>query len=439
MSQRLRLLLSLGILVASIAVIVLRPLNLGLDLRGGVRIVLEAQDTELVKVDQDALNGVLSIIRQRIDSLGVAEPVIATKGQRQIVVELPGLDDSQRAIRLIGETAQLTFVEAEWAPVTDAPLTEEQIALLGGPDAKLAMYSQYDETGRVISEKPIFLKNVAISGADLKSAYPSSDQYSRQIVTIEFTPEGARKFHEVTSRSVGKPLAILLDGRVISAPQVNEAISGGRAQISGQFSSQEVRDLVIQLKAGALPVPVEVISNQVVGPTLGRDSIAKSRVAGVIGFVLVCTFMVAVYRIPGVIASVALLLYLVIFYAALKLIGATLTLPGIAGLILTMGIVVDTNVLVFERIKEEHRQGVGYLHAVQSGFKKALVTVLDANVTTLLATIVLFVFGTGPIRGFAVTLSLGIVVSMFTAIFVSQWLLLWYAPYAKDTQKLVVK
>ncbi len=439
MSQRLRILLAIGVLIASVAIIILRPLHLGLDLRGGVRIVLEAQDTELVKVDADAINGVLAIIRDRVDSLGVAEPVIATKGLRQIVVELPGLDDAQRALRLIGETAQLTFVEAEWAPMTETPLTAEQIALLAGPDASLAMYTQRDNEGRVISEKPIFLKKVAISGADLKSAYPGSDQYSRPIVNIEFSPEGARKFHAVTGRSVGKPLAILLDGKVISAPQVNEAISGGRAQISGQFSNQEVRDLVIQLKAGALPVPVEVISNQIVGPTLGKDSIAKSRVAGVIGFVLICAFMIMVYRIPGVISAIALLLYLFIFYAALKFIGATLTLPGIAGFILTMGMVVDSNVIIFERIKEEHQNGVGYLTAVKIGFQKAFATVLDANITTLLATLVLFVLGTGPIRGFAVTLSLGIIVSMFTAVFVSQWLLLLYAPYAKENQKLVIK
>ncbi len=439
MSQRLRILLSLGVLVASLVVIILRPLNLGLDLRGGVRIVLEAQDTDAVKVDADAINGVLAIIRDRVDSLGVAEPVIATKGLRQIVVELPGLDDAERALRMVGETAQLSFVEAEWAPVTETPLTPEQIALLAGPDATLMMVTQRDGAGRVISEKPIFLKKVAITGADLKSAYPGSDQYSRPIVNIEFTPEGTRKFHDVTARSVGKPLAILLDGKVISAPQVNEAISGGRAQISGQFSNQEVRDLVIQLKAGALPVPVKIISNQVVGPTLGKDSIAKSRVAGVIGFVFVCTFMIIVYRIPGVIASLSLLLYLFIFYAVLKLIGATLTLPGIAGLILTMGIVVDSNILIFERIKEEHKTGVGYLSAVQTGFQKALATVLDANVTTLFATIVLFILGTGPIRGFAVTLTLGILVSMFTAVFLSQWLLLIYAPHAKENQKLVVK
>jgi preprotein translocase subunit SecD len=439
MSQRLRILLSLGVLVASLVIIVVRPLNLGLDLRGGVRIVLEAQDTDAVKVDADAINGVLAIIRDRVDSLGVAEPVISTKGLRQIVVELPGLSDPERALRMVGETAQLSFVEAEWAPITDTPLTPEQIALLGGPEATLTMYTQRDAAGRVISEKPIFLKKVAITGADLKSAYSGSDQYSRPIVNIEFTPEGTRKFHDVTARSVGKPLAILLDGKVISAPQVNEAISGGRAQISGQFSNQEVRDLVIQLKAGALPVPVKIISNQVVGPTLGKDSIAKSRVAGVIGFVLVCTFMILVYRIPGIIASVSLLLYLLVFYAVLKLIGATLTLPGIAGLILTMGIVVDSNILIFERIKEEHKSGIGYLAAVQSGFQRALATVLDANVTTLFATVVLFILGTGPIRGFAVTLTLGILVSMFTAVFLSQWMLLLYAPHAKENQKLIVK
>ncbi len=397
------------------------PIKLGLDLQGGTRLILEAQDTPQNKVDQDSVAGVIEVIRNRIDGLGVSEPLIQKKGQRQIVVELPGVKDPDRAINLIGATALLEFVEAEWAPPDVGSLSPDKLAILAGPDAKIGKVMDYDDKGNVIRDTPILLKKTVLTGADLKTAGPGTDQQTGQLyVDIEFTPAGARKFSDVTSRMVGKPLAIVLDGKIISAPNIQEPISGGRAQISGHFSIKEMQDLVIKLKAGALPVPVQVISNKVVGPTLGKDSIHKSIVAGIIGFILVCAFMIGYYRLPGVIASVALIVYLVLFAAILKLMGVTLTLPGIAGFILTMGMAVDANVLIFERIKEELKVMNALIPAIDAGFKRAFITILDTNVTTLISAVVLFWLGSGTIRGFAVTLSVGTLISMFSAISVTR-------------------
>ena len=414
--------LTIGLAIAAVAVIWLKPIRLGLDLSGGTRLVLEAQHKDGHPVDSDAVEGVLGVIRNRVDSLGVAEPLISRKGNRQIVVELPGVQDPDRAIRLIGDTAQLAFVEAEWAPENAASLPPEQLALLAGPDATLDKVVIRNSEGKVVSERPIILKKTWLTGSDLAEASPGQSQLGEPVVNIRFTPEGAVKFKDVTTRCVGRPLAILLDGSIISAPNVNEPIVGGQAQISGQFSIAQVRDLVIQLKAGALPVPVVIVSNKVVGPTLGKDSIAKSRTAGLIGFVAVVIFMVVLYRVPGIMASLALGLYTLLFFSALKLIGATLTLPGIAGFILSIGMAVDANVIIFERIKEERRQGMHLLSAIDAGFDRAFYTIVDSNVTTLISTLVLFFLGTGSIKGFAVTLSIGIVISMFTAITVSRLL-----------------
>ncbi|NDC82508.1 protein translocase subunit SecD [bacterium] len=438
-NSRYRIFIVLAVILLSGAAFFYFPINLGLDLQGGSRLVLEAKDTEAVSVDNDAVEGVLKVIRNRVDNLGLAEPIISRKGLRQIIVELPGVQDPDRALHVIGDTAQLEFVEAEWAPAEIVSMNAEQIAVLAGPDSRVDKVVQYDAQGRVVSERPIILKKVALSGGDLKLASPGQNQYGEPVVNIEFSSEGAEKFKSVTARSVGRPLAIILDGKIISAPNVNEPISGGRAQISGKFSVQEIRDLVIQLKAGALPVPVEIVSNKVVGPTLGKDSIEKSRVAGVIGFVGVCLFMIAVYRIPGIMASVGLLLYVFIFFSALKLIGATLTLPGIAGFILTIGIAVDANVIIFERIKEERNLGKSVKAAIADGFDKAFYTIVDSNVSTLIATVVLFWFGTGTIRGFAVTLSVGILVSMFTAITVTRMLLVAFTQYSKGATSISVK
>ncbi|MGE4169610.1 MAG: protein translocase subunit SecD [Candidatus Margulisiibacteriota bacterium] len=427
---KLQLLLVLAVFVATAFVLWRYPLNLGLDLQGGTQLIFEAEDTPKVSVDHDAILGVLSVIRNRIDALGVTEPTIRAKGQRQIEVELPGVKDPDRAISIIGQTALMEFVQAEWAPGDVSSLTPEKLALLAGENARLDKVIERNEKGQVISEKPIILKETALTGADLKSATPGTNQYGEPIVNIEFTTEGAKKFRDVTTGWVGKPLAIVLDGHIISAPNINEPIAGGRAQISGHFSVQEMRDLVIKLKAGALPVPVKVLSNKVVGPTLGKDSIDKSIRAGIAAFVVVAIFMVLFYQLPGVVAAIALVAYVLITLACLKLLHATLTLPGIAGFILTIGMAVDADVIIFERIKEEKQTGVPMLTAIENGFNRAFITILDSNISTLIAAAVLFWLGSGTVKGFAVTLSIGVIVSMFTAITLTKLMLEMIARFA---------
>ncbi len=399
------------------------PINLGLDLQGGTRIVLEAEETQIAKMDKDSLLGTMEVIRNRVDSLGVSEPIISLKGQKQIVVELPGVKDPERAIKLIGDTALLEFIEAEWAPPGVAELSPEKLALLAGDDAKLDTVYEYDANGKVTGQRPIFLKKHVLTGSDLRSASPGTDQYSRPIVNIEFTFEGAKKFHEVTSRWVNRPLAIILDNHIISAPNINEPISGGRAQISGHFTPQDMHDLVIKLKAGALPVPVKMVSKTIVGPTLGKDSVDKSKVAGVVGFVLVCCFLLFLYRSAGFLACLGMVLYVLLSISVLKLCHATLTMTGIAGFILSIGMAVDANIIIFERIKEEVRAGNPLIKAIDQGYSRAFMTVFDANIAMLVAAGVLFFMGTGTIKGFAVTLSIGVAVSMFTSVFATRLLM----------------
>lgn len=422
-NSKLKLLLVLGLFIGALFVVQRIPINLGLDLQGGMQLILEAKDTDEIKVDNDAVLGVLAVIRSRVDQYGLTEPVISRKGQRQISVELAGLKDPERAIALIGETALLEFVEAEWAPGNTNALTPEKLEILAGPDARLDKVVERNAQGEVVSERPIILRKAVLMGRDLKMAGPGTNQFGEPIVNIEFTAEGAKRFRDITARNVGKPLAIILDGRIISAPNISEPISGGRAQISGRFTIAEMRDLVIKLKAGALPVPVEIVSNRIVGPTLGRDSIEKSKKAGVIGLICLAVFMLLFYRFSGIAAVLALVVYLVLVVAVLKIFGATLTLPGIAGLILTVGMAVDANVIIFERVKEERRLGQPMKAAIKNGFARAYLTIIDANVTTMVAAVVLFWLGTGTIRGFAVTLSLGILVSMFSAIVVTRLLM----------------
>jgi preprotein translocase subunit SecD len=270
---------------------------------------------------------------------------------------------------------------------------------------------------------PIILKKMVMTGSDLKRADPGVDQYGRPIVSIEFTSKGADAFADVTRRNVGKPLAILLDGRIISAPNISEPILGGKAQISGSFSPTEVQDLVIKLKAGSLPVPVQIVAKEEVGPSLGMESIRKSIVAGLLGFLFIAIFMIVIYRYLGLMAVIALLFYAALNLATLNLLHVTLTLPGIAGILLGLGMAVDANVLIFERYKEELRNGNTVLSALDAGFSRAMITIVDSNVTTLLTAGTLFWFGTGTIKGFAVTLSIGIILSMITSLVLSKFLL----------------
>jgi len=413
--NQLRFLIIAAIIGVCIFIIINMPITLGLDLQGGTRLVLEAKDTPSVKVSEDSVSGVLAVIRNRIDSLGVTEPVIARKGRAQIIVELPGIKDPARAIKMVGDTAMLEFVEAEWAPGDETVLTPAKVKEFYGKNAYLDKVKEY-RGDQLVRERPIILKGTVLTGADLKGAWPGIDQYGNPVVDIEFNSTGAKTFSEVTSRSVNKPIAILLDKKIISAPNVREPIPSGRAQISGDFAAEEVQDLVIKLKAGALPVPVEVIENKVIGPTLGKDSIDKSKVAGMIGFAIVAIFMIAYYRFPGLLADIALVIYCLIVVAALGLMRTTLTLPGIAGFLLSIGMAVDANVIIFERLKEELRLAKSMRLAIETSFKRAFSAIVDSNITTLIAAATLFWLGTGTIKGFAVTLSVGIVASMFTAI-----------------------
>lgn len=379
---RTNLLRILGLfLIVGLAGVVLynHPLQLGLDLQGGVHIVLEAKDSEAGPVTDEAMEGAIAVIERRINALGVAEPTIQRQGARRIVVELPGVTDHEEAIDTIGKTAVLEI---------------------------------QDPFGRTV-----------LTGADLRDARLTIDHLGRPAVEIEFTPEGAERFAWLTTTYLNDVVPHLLDGELLIAPVVNSPITNGVGIITGNFTHEEARHLAIQLKHGALPVSLEVESLSNVGAILGQESVERSLRAGIIGLVLVVLYMLAFYRLPGFLADVALGIYVVIVLALLAWLRATLTLPGIAGFILSIGLAVDANVLIFERIKDELRSGKRIRAAVRSGFQRAFVAILDANLTSLITVAALYYFGTGAVRGFAVTLGLGIVASMFTAIVVTRWLL----------------
>ena len=351
-------------------------INLGLDLQGGSHIILECVDTPNAPVDNDAVNRVLEIINNRINPEGVKEPIIQRQGTTRILVQLPGMDDPQEAEDLIGKTALLEFK---------------------------------NEEGKTL-----------LTGAHLINAKSSFDQFSRAIVSIEFDNIGAKEFGEATKNNVGKVLAITLDGKEISAPVVQEPILDGKAQITGKFTLDSAKRLALLLRSGSLPVKVEILENRSIGPTLGRDSIAKGVKAGIAGLILILIFMLIYYKGFGLVADFALVVCMILIVGALAGLKATLTLPGIAGIILTIGMAVDANILIFERIKEELRLEKTFRASIDAGFNKAFRTIFDANVTTLIAALALFYFGSGFIKGFAVTLSIGILASMFTAIVVTK-------------------
>lgn len=351
----------------------------GLDLQGGTHVVLEAVDTPEATVDEDAVQRVVKIIERRVNELGLTEPIIQRQGDRRIIVELPGVKDPEKAIELLGKTAMLEF---------------------------------QDEAGTTV-----------LTGKDLKDAKAQIDQSQRNLVSLEFSDEGAKKFADLTAKNVGKHISILLDKQVLTSPVVEEAIPSGKAVITGNRSIEEAQRLAILLRSGSLPVKVEVMETRTVGPTLGQDSKEKSQVAFAIGTIAILVFMLLFYRLAGLVANITLLLYVILLLVGLKMLNATLTLPGIAGIILSMGMAVDANVLIFERFKEEYRSGKTLRAAMDAGFHRAFATILDSNVTTLIAAVVLFFLGTGPIKGFAITLGLGIVLSMFTAITVTRFML----------------
>ncbi len=386
--------------------------NLGLDLQGGSHIVLEARQTPEVPVTREAVDAALEVIRRRIDQLGVVEPTIQREGERRIIVELPGIEDPQRALRVIGQTALLEFVNTGSQSLPEGATWNEAgtVVTLPGPEK------------RTIPLK----KEVVVTGADLADARAAFEQgqvsTGAPIVTFQFKGPGAKKFEEFTGSHIGQYLTIVLDNRVISSPVIQSRITGGSGQISGRFTLEEARELAVLLRAGALPVPVEVVERRTVGPSLGRDSLNLSLRAGTIAVALIIIFMIALYRLPGVLANTALLLYALFLFAALAALRATMTLPGIAAFIISVGMAIDANVLIFERIREELRAGKTLRAGIQSGWERAWSAILDSNVTTLVGAAVLFVLGTGPIKGFATTLFIGVLISMFTAIVITRML-----------------
>ncbi len=422
--DKFRILFVLSLIAFAIFIIVKVPTKLGLDLQGGLHLILQANETNEQKLTRDAVLGSIEVIRNRIDKLGLTEPIIRIKGEDKITVELPGIKNPDQAKELIGKTALLEFVEAEWATTGIDQLPPEKQKILIGENGKIETYYEKSSSGEILSSRPIILKKIVLTGGDLLEANPGTDQMGNPIVNLEFNREGAKKFENATRKNIGKPLAILLDKTIISAPNVNDAIVGGKAQISGQFTVDEVKSLVIKLNAGALPIPVSIISEKLIGPTLGKDSIEKSKIAFIIGLISILVYMIVTYRLPGLISSLALISYSLLAFSLFKLLNATLTLPGIAGFILTIGMAVDANVIIFERIKEEMKKETIQKHAIVNGFNKAYITILDANITTLIAAIVLFWLGTGTVKGFAVALTIGITVSMFSAITITKLLLL---------------
>lgn len=414
-----------------------KPFQLGLDLKGGVSVVLEAQDVEDRPVTNEDMLGIMGVIHDRVNAIGLTEPVIQRKGIRQVVVELPGVQDVDRALSLIGETARLTFHRAQWGPQNIKQLTVEQTQVLFGDQPNLVYFDQELANGDIV-HRPLIIDAAEIDGSMLKEAFAGTDSYGRPVVNIAFNSKGAQLFYDVTNKSIGQPVAILLDGVPISAPNVNEAIRGGRAVISGSFSPEDVKDLVIKLRAGSLPVPVKIVSNRVIGPTLGMDSIVSGSRAMVIGLLGVVIYMIVFFRFFGVIAVVALLFYVFSTLSVLKLIDATFTLPGIAGLILTVGMAVDANIIIFSRIREELSENA-LIKAVTHGFSKAYISIIDSNVTTLFAAMVLFWLGTGTIKGFALTLTIGILMSAFSALFVTQYLILLTIRFIKFPKWVLMK
>ncbi len=395
----------------------------------GQRLVYKLSDKEASRIRDNAADQALETIRNRIDQFGVAEPTIHRQAANEIVVQLPGIKDPRRAIDIIGKTAQLEFklVDDSASVAAEIPAvikSGEEDSLLKRfsekipPDDEILFEKVVNRETGEITKRPVLLKKQTLMTGDLLTeAKVNIDQrFNEPYVSITFNAAGAKLFEEITAQNVKKRLAIILDGTVYSAPVIQERISGGNAQITGRFSMDEAKDLAIVLRAGALPAPVKMLQNVTVGPSLGTDSIEAGKMAGIIGTILVVVFMVVYYKLSGVIADFALLLNIVLLLGAMASLNATLTMPGIAGIILAIGMAVDSNVLMFERIRDEIRAGKTPRAAVDSGYNKAFWTIFDSHVTTLITAAVLFQFGTGPIKGFAVTLSLGVAINLFTAL-----------------------
>ncbi len=381
-----------AIVITSLFIVYKKPTKLGLDLVGGSRIMLEARTTDTVtKITPEVMERLQFAIESRVNKLGVSETSVAQVGDKRLLVEIPNVTDLKEAEAFLGKTAQLEFKQ---------------------PEFDSNKQPKRDATGNIIWNP------TGLTGEDLKSATIGSDQSGQWTVSLEFNAKGATKFAELTQKLVGEQMAIFFDNEEISAPVIREAIFGGRAEISGGssgFKYEEAERMVNLLNAGALPVPSDIIQENTVGPTLGADSIEKSKFAGILGIALVMVFMIFYYRLPGVIADIALVIYGLILFALFKTIPVTLTLAGIAGFILSIGMAVDANILIFERTKEELKAGRNLFTAINSGFDRAWTSIFDSNMTTILTCLILYFLGTSVVKGFALTLALGVLVSMFTA------------------------
>ncbi|MEE8506249.1 MAG: protein translocase subunit SecD [Kiloniellales bacterium] len=363
----------------------------------------------------------LEIVRRRIDETGTREPSIQRQGDQRILVQLPGVREPERIKKLLGKTAKLTFRFVDENVIPDSGRAPAGSEIL--PSDEL---DQFGTPRRYLVKKRIM-----VSGENLTDARATTDRNGRPAVSFTFDALGGKKFGDATKQNVGRVFAIVLDKRVISAPVIREPILGGSGQITGSFTFQEVQDLALLLRAGALPAPLTILEERTVGPGLGADSIAAGKIASILGMVFVLVFMAVTYGLFGVMANVALIANLVLILAALSALQATLTLPGIAGIVLTIGMAVDANVLIFERIREETRGGRGPVTAIDAGYRRALTTIIDSNLTTLIAALMLLMFGSGPVRGFAVTLSIGLATSMFTAIMLTRLLIITWLRYRR--------
>ena len=375
-------------------------------------------DYGLVLIKNSSLEQAIEIVRRRVDELGTNEPTIVKRGNDRVLVELPGLDDPSRIKKLLGKTANLSFQFV--SNKAEGSFGIEKLKYDG------------EDNEEFVSRR------IIISGENLVDASPSmNSQTNETVVTFNLDRVGTKKFAKATTSGVGKKLAIILDNKIISAPTISEAIIGGSGQITGDFTFQSATDLALLLRSGALPAPLNIIEERTVGPDLGKDSIKAGIISLIIGFCLVVIFMLYKYKYFGVIANIALILNLVILLGILTIFEATLTLPGIAGIILTVGMAVDANVLIFERIKEEIKNEKNKVIAFDSGYTKSRTTILDANITTFIAAFILFFMGTGPIKGFSITLGVGIITSLFTVYFIARLLTSIYVLRNKDKEKLI--
>lgn len=381
----------------------------------GRTITLSYSDKQREEMAADALSRSIEIVRRRIDALGTKEPSIQSQGGKYILVQLPGVDNPEHIKELIGQTAKMTF------HLVNENITPDQLAS-GVAPAGTEFLPYMDSPWNMV---PVY-SHVEVSGESLKDSQADFDQNNMPVVTTVFDTAGARRFAKLTTEHVNERFAIVLDGRVLSAPTIREPIPGGRGQISGGFTLQGAKDLAVLLRSGALPAPLQVIEERTVGAGLGADTIAQGKIGSAIGVLFVLLFMIMVYRGFGLIADIVLMVNLAMIIGVSALLGATLTLPGIAGIVLTLGMAVDANILPFERVRDEMRSGATPLRAVDSGFNRSMKTVLDGELTNLICALILFQFGAGPIRGFAVTLSIGVMTTLFTCLMLSRVLIDWY-------------